>query len=565
VVIARRWLTTLATVTVAALTLTACGGGGADGGGSGEAPELGAIAINQVGPAQLQDGGTFRWPLGELPPNFNYHHLDGTLADNVDVMNALTPTAWVVQPDGTVELNENFMESVELTSESPQVVTYTINPEAVWSNGRPVAWEDIRAQWQALNGTNPAYDVASTDGYEDIVSVERGVDDRQAVVTFDPNYADWKGFFTQNDPLYPLELNSDPAAFNDGWTQEPKITSGPFKLENIDSTAQRITLVRNEAWWGPTPRLERIIYLVIELDAQPNAYANGAIDFYEVASDLNKFTRAQQIPNTAIRKALAPDMRHMTFNGAEGSILADRELRIAIQKGIDRTAIANAMLGRIVPEPMALANHIFRSPAQRGYQDNDDIIAYDPEVAARMLDELGWIRQGEGTRMKDGQPLVIRGVIPTGVATSEQETSIAREQLAQIGVELRTDVVPVADFFEKHVNVGDFDITHFSFLGTAFPMSGSSAIYTLTEATQQNYGRIGNETINQLYVEANAELDVQRRLELANQIDTEIWATGHSLPLYARPDVQAVQSDVANFGAFGFADEDYTAIGFMQQ
>jgi peptide/nickel transport system substrate-binding protein len=185
--------------------------------------------------------------------------------------------------------------------------------------------------------------------------------------------------------------------------------------------------------------------------------------------------------------------------------------------------------------------------------------------AARMLDELGWVRQGEGTRMKDGQPLVIRDVIPTGVASSEQETSIVREQLRQIGVELRTDVVPVADFFEKHVNVGDFDITHFSFLGTAFPMSSSSAIYTLTETTQQNYGSIGNETINQLYTEANATLDQQRRLELANQIDTAIWATGHSLPLYARPDVQAVQSDVANFGAFGFADENYTAIGFMQQ
>lgn len=556
---ARRWLTALATVT--ALTLTGCGGGSGGGGdATGAAPELGRSDINRVEPAKLHDGGTFRWPLSELPPNFNYHHLDGTLADNYNVMDAVMPQVFRTQPDGTVKVDPDYVASAELTSTEPQVVTYAINPQATWSDGTPVTWQDFRAQWEALNGSNPAYEVASTTGYDSIASVERGSNERQAVVTFEPKFADWKSLFS---PLYPASTNSDPRVFNGGWTQRPQVTAGPFKVGKIDQTAQTITLVRDENWWGPAPRLERIIYRVVDPDAQPNSYANGEIDFFEVASDVNKFTRAQQIPNTEIRKSVAPDMRPMTFNGAEGAILADRRLRIAIQRGINRQEIADAMLGRILADPKPLGNHIFRA-GQRGYQDNDQIVSHDPQAAARTLDELGWTRDGDGIRSKNGRPLAIRDVIPTGVATSEQEAKIARQQLRRIGVDLQIVTVPVADFFEKHVNVGDFDVTHFSWLGTAFPVSSTGSIYRLTEETQQNYGRIGNETINDLYDQANRTLDEQRKIELANRIDTEIWKTGHSLLLYARPDIQAVQGDVANFGAFGFADPVYTDIGFVR-
>jgi len=557
----RRWLTTLATVTVSVLTLTACGGGGG-GDDGGAAPELGSIAVNQVPRAQVPEGGTFRWPLSEFPPNFNYHEFNGTLGDNEDVIDAVMPQVFLANPDGTVRVDTDYMTSAELTSTNPQVVTYTINPEATWSNGRPITWEDFRAQWQALNESNPAFSISSSTGYVDIASVERGADDKQAVVTFDPAFADWQSLF---NPLYPLETNANPEVFNTGWINAIPTTAGPFRLETADPTAQRIIVTRDENWWGPAPKLERIIYLVVDQEAQPNSYANNEIDFFEVSSIVSKFQRAQQIPNTDIRRAVAPDFRHMTFNGAEGSILADRELRIAIQKGINRQAIADALLGRILPQPQPLGNHIFNSTAQRGYQDNDQVVAYDPAAAERMLDELGWTPQGDGIRTRNGQPLVIRNVIPTGTENSAQESRIAREQLRQIGVDMQIQTVPVADFFENHILVGDFDVTHFAFLGTTFPISSTRSIYALDDAAQQNFGRIGNETINQLYAEANSTLDQQRRLELANQIDTEIWRAGHSLLLYARPDVQAVRSNIANFGAFGLADEIYTDIGFMQQ
>ena len=555
----RRPLALLAAATAAVLALTACGGDGGGGGGGGtDAGQVGSNDINPMPVDQLREGGDFRWTISELPPNFNYHQLDGTLGDNAEVIGSMMPGAYDSLPDGTVELDPAYVESAELTSEDPQVVTYTINPDATWSDGTPITWEDFRAQWQALNASNPAYRVTSTTGYEDIGSVERGADDKQAVITFATTFSDWQSLYS---PLYPKSTNSNPEVFNTGWLETLPVTAGPFKLENIDRTANTITVVRDENWWGDPPKLDRIIYRAIPTDAQIDALANNEVDFIDIGPDLNAFTRAQTLQGTTVHTALAPDYRHITFNGAPGSILADQQLRIAIQKGIDRQVIGTALIGRLRPDVRPLGNHIYVE-GLKGFQDNDEIVSYDPEDAGQMLDELGWTRQGDGIRMKDGQPLVIRDVIPTNVATSDQESRIVQQQLRQIGVDVQIDVVPLDDFFEGFVNVGNFDIAHFSWLGTPFPASSSSSIYGLSEDVQQNFGRIGNDRINELFAQASAELDPARKIELANEADKEVWVVGHSLLLYQRPNVVATRSNVANFGAFGFASAKYREIGF---
>lgn len=51
---------------------------------------------------------------------------------------------------------------------------------------------------------------------------------------------------------------------------------------------------------------------------------------------------------------------------------------------------------------------------------------------------------------------------------------------------------------------------------------------------------------------------------MANDLDKLIWAEGFSLPLTQSPGDVAVRSTLANFGAAGLADLNYTAIGFMR-
>jgi peptide/nickel transport system substrate-binding protein len=153
--------------------------------------------------------------------------------------------------------------------------------------------------------------------------LERLREDRKrregCIVTYASPFVDWQGIFS---PLYPASTNTSPETFNDGWKQKPLTTAGPFKLGNVDSTAQLITLVRNEKWWGRPAKLDSLVFRKIDRDAQPPALANGEIDFMGIGSDVNRLKQAEGQAGIAIRRSAAPNFNHMTING-KSPILSD--------------------------------------------------------------------------------------------------------------------------------------------------------------------------------------------------------------------------------------------------
>jgi peptide/nickel transport system substrate-binding protein len=66
-----------------------------------------------------------------------------------------------------------------------------------------------------------------------------------------------------------------------------------------------------------------------------------------------------------------------------------------------------------------------------------------------------------------------------------------------------------------------------------------------------------------VFAQGIAEPDKARRAAIGNQIDRLIWQEAHSVILYAWPGAVAVRANLANFGAFGFADADYLNAGFV--
>jgi len=129
-------------------------------------------------------------------------------------------------------------------------------------------------------------------------------------------------------------------------------------------------------------------------------------------------------------------------------------------------------------------------------------------------------------------------------------------------VKLDLDAKAGAGFFSNHINVGDFDIAQFSWVGDAFPLSGLPQIYA--SQGKSNFGKIGTPEIDAKIEQTLEELDPAKARDLANEVDKLVWAEGFSLPLTQSPGNVAVRSTLANFGAFGLADADYSKIGFMK-
>ncbi|MET8796194.1 ABC transporter family substrate-binding protein [Nocardia sp. NPDC004568] len=547
-------------VPLCAVALLAAGCGANDSGApEGAVAELGTVNdINPHDVSELRDGGNLRLATTSFPEHWNPMQIDSD-GESAGIMRPMLPRAFATDAAGNISVNTDFFTSVELTNTEPQQVTYTINPKAVWSDGSPITWEDISSQANALSGKDPRFLIGNTNGFDRIEKVERGADDRQAVITFKSHYADWAGQFSGNSMLLPKEATATPEAFNEAWRNAPGKTSGPFVIQSTDRGQGRIVLGRNPKWWGATPKLDTITFSVLSSEAMVPALANNEIDAIGLATRDDMQT-ARNTPGVAIRRAPGNSWSHLTFNGAPGSLLEDPKLRVAIIKAIDRAGIAKAMQNGLVNDPQPLNNHIFIQ-GQKGYQDNS--LPFDPEAAKQELDALGWTLNGD-VREKDGRKLVIRDVMYND-KTWVQVAQIIQQNLRQVGIELVIETKPGSGFFTDNIQPGNFDVGQWVWIGDAFPLSSIPQIWGYyPDNLQGNYGRIGSPELNDLIEKTLTELDPQKAVELANQVDQAVWAEGHSIPLVQSAGNVGVRDNLANYGAAGLASLDYTKIGFLK-
>ncbi|WP_055492374.1 ABC transporter family substrate-binding protein [Streptomyces sp. TP-A0356] len=179
-----------------------------------------------------------------------------------------------------------------------------------------------------------------------------------------------------------------------------------------------------------------------------------------------------------------------------------------------------------------------------------------------------------GVLAKDGKPLLLRFVLPSGPGSQSLRTVGDRisRMLEKIGI--RTEITKVADdtYFKDHVASGDYDLALYSWPASAFPATDARPIYAKpvpaadgSLSVEQNYTRVGTDQVDQLFAQAIATLDEDEERDLVRKADARIWATAASIPLYQRPQLIAARTGLVNAGAFGFQTPGYEDIGFLKK
>ncbi|MEU6378669.1 ABC transporter family substrate-binding protein [Streptomyces sp. NPDC046909] len=551
-----------AATAAAALLVTGCGSSDDDGKPVAQqsAAPAGSQDINAHPLSAVKQGGTLKLPISQWIADFNRYTANGNQGDAAEINELVEPSLFSADAKGEVHEDKNFLLSAEVTSTSPQTVVYKLNPKAKWSDGKPLSWRDFEAVWKALNGTDKEYEAGSTAGYELVGKVEQGADAHQVKVTFTKPYADWKRLF---DPLLPAAGIDTPEKFNKGWTEQIPITGAAFKISSYDKTAQTITAVPDPNWWGTKPKLDSIVFRALDYSAWTDAYLNKEID-YATAILPEDYKRLAKAAGTDIRVGARWDEVHIEFNGAKGP-LKDVRVRQALQHAIDRKSIA-AAFGKDLPVELKTYGSHFFMPNQAGYQDNSGSYgAYDLDAAGKLLDAAGWKLEGD-KRVKDGKQLTLSYTLSSGSTSAQvDQAQLVQAQLAAAGIKLTIDKVPANDYFSKYVTIGNFELTSFRWVDQTF-RSEAYPIYRQPEGKNlfQNYGSVGSPEVDALLEKAAETTDPAAANKLYNEADAKIWALGHSVPLYQRPQVLAVRSTLANYGATGLADDDYTKVGWLK-
>ncbi|MCX4752865.1 ABC transporter family substrate-binding protein [Kitasatospora purpeofusca] len=545
-----------------ALAATACssgGGGSADTAVKSAAPGQGSIDINARTVDQIRDGGEVRFPLYQWITQWNPFQVDGRYGDAVEIMRTVEPDLFTTDETGTFKANADYLVDAKVTSTSPQVVTYKLNPKAKWSDGKPLSYLDFKADWEASNGKKDGYNIADSAGYELISGVEQGADPAEVKVTFSETYADWQNLFR---PLIPAAGIATADDFNKGWVEKVPITAGALKIGTADKTAQTLTLVPDPNWWGAKPKAERIVFRVMSQSATTQAFLNNEID-YATAGTATAYGQLKDAKDAVIRSASPWDEVHISFGG--GGALADRKVRQALGKALDRSALIKIANNGVPVEFKPLGNHIFM-PNQAGYQDNSGEWAkFDVPAAKKLLDDAGWKEAGSGQpRTKDGQSLTLHWVLNESTPQAQVDLATAAQAMwLQAGVKVEVDKVAANDFFTKYVNPGKWDIA--SWRNTdSFPLSSSLTNFRLPQGDNVfgNFSKLGTEEIDGLLKKAAGTIDPVEAAKLYNQADAKIWELGHTFELYQRPTVVAARKGLANYGAFGLASTDYTKVGW---
>lgn len=516
-------------------------------------PTLPDLGWERVDHAEVPEGGTLRLAVPRLPENWNSHHVAGAVTE-LDLLRGPMGlgaefTAQGIDPDPT------YIESAQVTATQPHTVSFRYNPAATWEDGSPITVADLISRWQANNGSDPEYRVATTAGWDRIHSIEQTGDEFTGRIVFASPYADWP---TVLHPDVPATVTATPQAFNQEFISTPTPSRGPFRVESIDAAGGVVTMVRNENWWGRAPRLERIVVTAMDSAQTPGALVAGELDVLEVSTP-EELEQVATRSDARIQKTAGSSFTHLTLNvaGPEAH-LGDAAVREAIARGIDRQALARAALDPL-GVPVTLMDNLVFLPGQPGYQDSFGGLPHDPEAAAALLEEAGWVMESE-RRSQGGQQLAIVMVVPSDSPSLTQRAALVQEDLTALGIEVEVRTVPAAEFFAQHLAGGDFDLTTFAWRSTRFPGTSAAAMAYPLESGQ-NFTGMADERIGPVLEQLDAATEEADRTRLAQELSALMAQTFTVIPLYVVPEVWAVRDGVLNLGPSSVERVDWTAVG----
>ena len=439
-------------------------------------------------------------------------------------------------------------------------VTFRLKEGVLWSDGEPLTANDIAftIDW-ALDEANA---VTSYSFYETIDSTEV-VDDLTITITFKAPNPTWADAYTGMGaglvlPKHILE-GADQTVL-DQFRSNP-IGTGPYVVESFSANDQVIYVANPNYRDATKPYFERVL-LKGGGDAQAAARATiqtGEFDYgwnLAVEPDLLREMESDDNPGELVTYGgLTIERMNINFSDpnteVDGQrsemntphpILSDLAVRQAIRLGTNRTLMSEQFYFGPVDEP-PVQNVLSGIPAMES--PNTELV-YDPDAAKALLDEAGWVMDGD-FRAKDGVELKL--VHYTTVSPVRQKIqAVFKQNMSDIGIEVEILSVDSAIFFDNAAG-NDQNNSHFyqdinqfaSGVGAPPPVAYMIRWYTGENGREiaqksngwagRNLQRYQNPEYDAIYDAARIEPDPAKSAEMFIQMNDILFNDAAVLPL----------------------------------
>lgn len=349
----------------------------------------------------------------------NVMSLDTNLATDGDSFEVIADCIdGLMQMDAEGAAVPALAESYDLSDDG---LTYTFHlRDAKWSNGTPVTANDFVFAWRRIAQLAGEYaymldEIGNIKGAAEIISGQESdlttlgvnaTDDKTLVVelnvpvSFFPSLMYFPTFYPINEAFY-----NSLADGTYGTSPETFLSCGAFLLERYTPGTADLSLKKNPDYWdADRVKLAGLKYQVVgSSDNALTAFRNGTLDVVMVSGNQVDAAKKDAELSKKLKVTGAGYMWYLTFSqtekNAQGGMLANKNLRLAISNAIDRDNLVDnyVMDGSLatytaVP-PQFAASATTGEDFSADQNAFADYIGYNPDKAAEYFEtaksELG--------------------------------------------------------------------------------------------------------------------------------------------------------------------------------
>ena len=281
----------------------------------------------------------------------------------------------------TGEYDPLLAESLPEYSDDGMTVTIKLREGITFHDGTPFNSEAVKYTFELIQ--DPDFGSARASIANSIESMECPDD---YTIVFHLLYED--GVFTAKLAHTNSAIVSPTAQQNQDLMVDPCGT-GPYKFVSSVSGSE-VVLTRNDDYWGEAPAIKDVTMTVITDESTAvSRMETGEADFMPKIS-VQQLTRVENNSALTVETSEAAQIYYLAMRSQSSvnPIMAEKDFRIALAKGIDKEGYVEYMMEGYAD----VANSVI-GPKIFGYEPEaeEHNIAYDPEGAKAILDaHPGW-------------------------------------------------------------------------------------------------------------------------------------------------------------------------------
>ena len=509
----RRLLGVASALTLAAVVLSGCGAATSAAPAESSTPQPGGdlvFLIDSLGATWIPNNSAISSYQG---------HIWGHLTDKlvyVDAEGNLSPwiaESWDENADKT-EFTLHLKEGVTFSDGTPLDAAAVVANIDIWAKGRPD---------EGINriGLFPS---ANYVGAEAVDATTVTVSFAAPTLSFIPTLA-YHGSILISPATLALPADQQADLTKD-------IGSGPFVVEKVADGDSVVLKKRDDYDWGPeaighegAAYLDTITYKqVAEPSLRTASVESGQAQVAYNASpqDLDALKQEGLTVETP---------RYLGFvNGyALNTAVApfdDIKVRQAVQHGIDRDEI----LSTVYTDDWFAAESFIQSTVPEATDHSADF-AYDPDEAASLLDEAGWVKGSDGVRTKNGQKLSFTLYPNPYLQASQSVDELVDQQLTALGFEVNLETYDVPTYGQKVIGNATIPATEIT---RSFVDVGTVAgVLTSQKKADEDWFKVGTSdaTLNDLSTRIATATDRDARAKVADELQGYVLDQGYFVPL----------------------------------